>query len=92
VVTRLDAMAVGMSAWRLGAGRARKEDPVDEGAGVELHARPGDSVTEGQPLMTLHTNQPERFERALAGLLDGVDIAADASAYTPTPLVIDRVS
>ena len=47
VLTRLDAYAVGLSAWRLGAGRARKEDPVQAGAGIELHARPGDHVTAG---------------------------------------------
>jgi thymidine phosphorylase len=92
VLSRLDAMAVGMAAWRLGAGRARKEDPVQAGAGVELHAKPGDAVTEGQPLMTLHTDDADRFERALEGLLDGVEVAADASSYTPSPLVIDRVS
>ncbi len=49
VLTRLDAYDVGVAAWRLGAGRARKEDPVQAGAGVELHAKPGDTVTEGQP-------------------------------------------
>jgi thymidine phosphorylase len=85
-------MAVGMAAWRLGAGRARKEDPVQAGAGVELHAKPGDPVTEGQPLMTLHTDDADRIERALDGLLDGVDVTTDAASYTPTPLVIDRVS
>ena len=92
VLSRLDAMAVGMAAWRLGAGRARKEDPVQAGAGVVMHAKPGDAVTEGQPLMTLHTDDADRFERALEGLLDGVEVAADASSYTPSPLVIDRVS
>jgi thymidine phosphorylase len=92
VLIRLDAMAVGMAAWRLGAGRARKEDPVQAGAGVELHAKPGDTVTEGEPLMTLHTDDPERFERALGGLLDGVEVAADASTFSPSPLVIDRVA
>ena len=45
--------------WRLGAGRARKEDPVQAGAGVELHAKPGDTVRAGQPLLTLHTDTPE---------------------------------
>ena len=75
VLTRLDAMAVGLAAWRLGAGRARKEDPVQAGAGVGLHARPGDPVTEGQPLLTLHTDEPDRFERALAALAGGFDIA-----------------
>ncbi|HYF73567.1 MAG TPA: thymidine phosphorylase [Nocardioides sp.] len=92
VLTRLDAMAVGLAAWRLGAGRARKEDPVQAGAGVVWHARPGDQVTEGQPLFTLLTDDEHRFERALASLEGGYDIAADASAYTPAPLVIDRIS
>jgi thymidine phosphorylase len=92
VLTRLDAMAVGMAAWRLGAGRARKEDPVQAAAGVEMHAKPGDTVTEGQPLMTLHTDDADRVERALAGLLDGVEVAPSGSTYTSTPLVIERVS
>ncbi|NYD56083.1 thymidine phosphorylase [Nocardioides marinisabuli] len=91
VLTRLDAMAVGMAAWRLGAGRARKEDPVQAGAGVVWHARPGDEVTAGQPLFTLLTDEPERFDRALASLEDGYDVAEDASGFTPDPLVIDRV-
>ena len=91
VLTRLDAMAVGLASWRLGAGRARKEDPVQAGAGVVWHARPGDTVTEGQPLFTLLTDDEHRFERALASLEGGFDIG-DASAYTPQPLVIDRVS
>ena len=91
VLTRLDAMAVGLAAWRLGAGRARKEDPVQAGAGVVWHARPGDQVTEGQPLLTLLTDTPERFDRALASLEGGYDVAPDASAYQPSPLIIDRI-
>jgi len=89
-LTRLDALAVGMAAWRLGAGRARKEDPVQAGAGVVWHARPGDEVTEGQPLFTLLTDEPERFERALQSLEGGYDVSADAT-YEPTPVVLDRV-
>jgi thymidine phosphorylase len=100
VLTRLDAMAVGLAAWRLGAGRARKEDPVQAGAGVVWHARPGDTVTEGQPLLTLHTDEPDRFARALASLEGGFDIAPAgssagspaAASYTPAPLLIDRIS
>jgi thymidine phosphorylase len=91
VLTRLDAMAVGLAAWRLGAGRARKEDPVQAGAGVVWHARPGDQVTEGQPLFTLLTDEPERFDRALASLEGGYDVG-EASAYTPEGLVIDRIA
>ena len=92
VLTRLDAMAVGLAAWRLGAGRARKEDPVQAGAGVVWHARPGDEVTAGSPLFTLLTDEPARFERALASLEGGYDIAPAGTALRPDPLVIDRVS
>ena len=89
-LTRLDAMAVGLAAWRLGAGRARKEDPVQAGAGVVWHARPGDEVAEGQPLFTLLTDEPERFDRALASLEGGYDIG-DGSGYTPGEIVLDRI-
>ena len=91
VLTRLDAMAVGIAAWRLGAGRARKEDPVQAGSGVVWHARPGDRVRAGAPLFTLLTDEPARFGRALAALEGGFEIAPDPSSYTPTPLLLDRV-
>ena len=64
---------------------------MQAGAGVRWHARPGDHVTEGQPLMTLLTDEPDRFERALAVLEGSFDISADAS-YDAGPIVIDRVS
>jgi thymidine phosphorylase len=90
-LTRLDAMAVGLAAWRLGAGRARKEDAVQAGAGVVWHARPGEAVTEGRPLFTLHTDDAERIPRAMEPLEGGYEIG-DAAAYTAEPLVIERVS
>ena len=89
VLVRLDAMAVGLAAWRLGAGRARQGEPVQAGAGVELHARPGDAVRRGQPLLTLHTDEPARFERARAALAGGLEVGGRAPE--PTPLVLDRV-
>ncbi len=89
-LTRLDAMAIGLAAWRLGAGRARKEDPVQAGAGVVWHARPGDRVTQGDPLFTLHTDEPDRFGRALASLEGGYDIE-DGAELTPGPIVLDRI-
>lgn len=92
VLTRLDAYDVGVAAWRLGAGRARKEDPVQAGAGVELHAKPGDTVTEGQPLMTLHTDTPEKFDYALKALPDAYDIAPAGTSFAPLPVVRDRKS
>lgn len=95
VLTRLDAMAVGLAAWRLGAGRAALGDSVQAGAGVEWHARPGDQVAAGAPLLTLHTDEPERFDRALASLEGGFDIepgTAESTEFEPTPLILDRIS
>jgi thymidine phosphorylase len=92
-LVRLDAFAVGVAAWRLGAGRARQGDAVQAGAGVEWHAKPGDTVRAGDPLLTLHTDDPDRFERALAALDGGYVIATDrpARAETPRDIVLDRV-
>jgi thymidine phosphorylase len=90
VLTRLDAMAVGLAAWRLGAGRARKEDPVQAGAGVVWHARPGDDVREGERLFTLLSDDTSRFERALEALEGGYDVG-DRSSYTAQGLVLDRI-
>ena len=90
VLTRLDAYAVGVAAWRLGAGRARKEDPVSPGAGVVMLAKPGDQVRAGQPLLELHTDDPARFARALQALDGGFDIG-DGAGFNPGPLVIERV-
>ncbi len=90
-LTRLDAMAVGLAAWRLGAGRAQQGAAVQAGAGVEWHARPGDAVTEGEPLLTLHTDEPERFERALESLEGGYDVSPAGASYEPSPIVLDRI-
>lgn len=92
VLTRLDAYDVGVAAWRLGAGRARKEDPVQAGAGVELHAKPGDTVTEGQPLMTLHTDTPEKFDYALKALPEAYDIAPAGTSFAALPVVRERIA
>ncbi|MFF5210758.1 thymidine phosphorylase [Streptosporangium sp. NPDC000396] len=91
VLTRLDAYGVGLAAWRLGAGRERKEDPVSFGAGIMLHAKPGDLVREGQPLMTLHADETFRFERALAAL-EGSYAIGEAADPGLLPLVIDRIT
>ncbi|GII66509.1 thymidine phosphorylase [Sphaerisporangium krabiense] len=91
VLSRLDAYAVGLAAWRLGAGRARKEDAVSAGAGVTLHAKPGDTVQEGRPLLTLHADDPGRFPRALEALEGAYEVGTQADP-TLLPLVIDRVT
>jgi thymidine phosphorylase len=92
VLVGLDALAVGVAAWRLGAGRARKEDAVSFGAGVTLHAKPGDTVRAGAPLLTLHADDADRFAAARAALVDAVVVAPAGSAPPATPLVLERVA
>jgi thymidine phosphorylase len=89
VLVQLDALAVGIAAWRLGAGRARKEDPVSASAGVIMHAKPGDIVHAGDPLLELRADDPGRFERALAAVESAYTIGVDFSAQ---PLIIERIA
>ncbi|MBU6143861.1 MAG: thymidine phosphorylase [Acidobacteria bacterium] len=88
-LNKLDALAVGTASWRLGAGRARKEDPVQFGAGVLLHAKRGEQVIEGAPLLTLFTDEDARFERALEALEGGIEIGS-TSIEQPN-LILDRI-
>ncbi|MCV7030204.1 thymidine phosphorylase [Mycobacterium sherrisii] len=85
----IDAMAVGLTAWRLGAGRSRPGGAVQPGAGVRIHRRPGEPVAAGQPLFTLYTDTPERFTAALAELDGGFSV--DDSAPAARPLILDRI-
>ena len=89
VLVRLDARAVGEAAWRLGAGRARKEHPVLAEAGVIMHAKPGEVVRAGDPLLELHTDDASRFERALAAVEGAYTIGVDFAAQ---PLIIERIA
>ncbi|CAB4344269.1 MAG: thymidine phosphorylase [Actinobacteria bacterium] len=91
VLTKLDALSVGVCAWRLGAGRARKEDSVQNGAGVQWHATVADHITQGQPLFTLHTDEPARFELALEALNGSYDISEGATDIDRLPLIIERI-
>ncbi|WP_146341386.1 thymidine phosphorylase [Nesterenkonia sp. NBAIMH1] len=90
VLARLDAYSVGVAAWRLGAGRARKEDPVQAAAGVRMHAKPGQRVTAGQPLLTLTTDDEPRIARAEAALEGAWEITGTADQ--PEPLVTARIT
>lgn len=90
VLTQLDALQVGTASWRLGAGRARKEDPVQFGAGITLHAQLGEAVKAGQPLMTLHTDEADRFERAMEALEGSFKIEA-AATPAPRKILLDRI-
>lgn len=90
VLARLDALKVGVASWRLGAGRARQTDTVQAGAGILLHAKRGDAVTAGEPMMTLFTDTPDAFGRAEQALEGAFEIAPTAP---PAPdLVLDRIA
>ena len=88
-VTTLDARAVGIAAWRLGAGRARKEDPVSPSAGVVCLKKPGDSVEAGEPVLELHTDDPDRFQPALDALRGALSVGHEQPE--PKPLILDRI-
>ena len=85
----LDARAVGVAAWRLGAGRARKEDPVSAAAGIICLTKPGDLVETGQPVLELRADDPGRFGRAREALADAIGIGPDAPE--PAGLVLERI-
>ena len=89
-LSRLDCRSVGVAAWRLGAGRARKEDPVSPTAGVICLAKPGDKVEAGQPLLELHSDDADRFDPALAALEGALSISENAPAVRP--LIVDRIA
>ncbi len=86
----IDAMAVGMAAWRLGAGRSRPGERVQPGAGVRIHRRPGEPVAAGEPLFTLYTDTPHRFAAAIAELGGGFSVGDAPPAARP--LIIDRIT
>jgi thymidine phosphorylase len=86
----VEAYGIGIAAWRLGAGRARKEDPVSPGAGVVLRVRPGDTVAAGQPLLELRTDDESTIPAARVAAGSAV-IIADAPP-DPAPLLLDRIA
>ncbi|MBU6347565.1 MAG: thymidine phosphorylase [Actinomycetales bacterium] len=91
-LTKLDALAVGIAAWRLGAGRARKEDAVQAGAGVIWHTKLGEPVVAGQTLFTLHTDDENRITNAIESLNTGYEIGTAEEIAPSLPLIIDRVN
>ena len=90
-IVAMPARPIAIAAWRLGAGRARKEDPVDLAAGVEIHRKPGDRVTAGEPVLTLHTTDPAKFGRALEALTEAVAYGSESVPISSTR-VIDRIA
>ncbi len=89
----MDAMKVGIAAWRLGAGRSRQGESVQAGAGIEMHAKPGDKVCAGSPLYTLHTDTPAAFARAQESLESSVVIGdlPPGGKLDRLPLILERI-
>ena len=93
-VLSMDAKKVGLGAWRLGAGRSRQGEAVQAGAGIEIHAKPGDTIKSGAPLFTLHTDTPAAFARAQESLVGSVTIGdlAAGEKIDRLPLIIERIT
>ena len=91
LIRTMDAMKVGVSAWLLGAGRSRQGEKIQAGAGIEIHAKPGEIIKKGAPLFTLHTDEPERFARSTAALDGAVSISNSNEKVDRLPLVVARI-
>ena len=93
VVADMDAMQVGKAAWSLGAGRSSQGGSVQAGAGVEIHVKPGESITAGSPLFTLHTDTPAAFTRAVESLEGCATVGeVHTDVIGRLPLVLERIS
>ena len=91
LLTKMDAMKVGVAAWLLGAGRSRQGEKVQAAAGIEMHAKPGEMVKKGAPLFTLHSDEPERFTHSLAALDGAVSISTSNEKVERLPLIVARI-
>jgi thymidine phosphorylase len=91
-IVEMNALAVGISAWRLGAGRSKQGEAVQAGAGIEIHAKPGEKIRAGAPLFTLHTDEAPRFARALEALAGAVRISDSGEVVERLPLIIEKIS
>ena len=90
-LSSMDAMGVGIAAWRLGAGRSKQGEKVSPGAGIEIHAKPGAVIKKGELIYTLHADEPARFERALRALDGSFTISQDGSIAKRLPLIIEKI-
>jgi thymidine phosphorylase len=90
-LSSMDAMSVGIAAWRLGAGRSKQGEKVSFGAGIEIHAKPGAQVKKGDPIYTLHADESARFERAQSALQNSIVISQDGSVAPRLPLILEKI-
>jgi len=90
-LSSMDAMSVGIAAWRLGAGRSKQGEKVSFGAGIEIHAKPGAKVSKGEVIYTLHADDSARFERAKSALANSFDISQDGSVANRLPLILEKI-
>jgi thymidine phosphorylase len=90
-LSSMDAMSVGIAAWRLGAGRSKQGEKVSFGAGIEIHAKPGAQVKQGDLIYTLHADESARFERAQSALQNSIVISQDGSVATRLPLILEKI-
>jgi pyrimidine-nucleoside phosphorylase len=88
-VERCDALAVGLAAVRLGAGRQAKEDDVDPGVGITIHAKVGDEVAEGTPVATVRNNTDAQLASCLP-ILETAWIVSEEPQQAP-PLILGEV-
>ena len=91
-IIEMSALKVGISVWRLGAGRSRQGESVQAGAGIEIHAKPGERIEAGMPLFTLHTDESPRFARALEALEGAVRISSAGEKAQRLPLIIEKIT
>ena len=90
-LSSMDAMSVGIAAWRLGAGRSKQGEKVSFGAGIEIHAKPGAQVKKGDLIYTLHADESARFERAQSALKNSFSISQDGSVVPRLPLILEKI-
>ena len=90
-LSSMDAMSVGIAAWRLGAGRSKQGEKVSLGAGIEIHAKPGAQVKKGDLIYTLHADESARFERAQSALQNSIVISQDGSVAPRLPLILEKI-
>jgi thymidine phosphorylase len=90
-LSSMDAMSVGIAAWRLGAGRSKQGEQVSLGSGIEIHAKPGAQVKKGDLIYTLHADESARFERAQSALQNSIVISQDGSVAPRLPLILEKI-